>query len=147
MEAAMATDDTRGLALTLIEEQVGASIRRVMHEGRMHFSVIDVVGVLTDAAVPRTYWAILKKRLSDEEDAQQALSNCKLLRMRAALSGAPLGGRARAGVALEVPRLAGLLPQAQRQLSGAAPTRLRPALVSPPASPILVEIGTKWCIR
>lgn len=77
----MTTDDT---AVAMIEEQADASIRRILHQGRMHFSVIDVVGMLTDAAVPRTYWAVLKKRLADEEGAQQTLSNCKQLRLPAA---------------------------------------------------------------
>jgi hypothetical protein len=49
------------------------------------FSVVDVVGVLTDQPTPRnasTYWAVLKKRLS-EEGATQLLTNCKQLKMTA----------------------------------------------------------------
>ena len=51
-----------------------------------HFSVVDVVSVLTDQATPRgasTYWAVLKKRLK-EEGADQLLTNCKQLKMTAA---------------------------------------------------------------
>lgn len=43
------------------------------------FSVVDVVGVLTDQPTQRnasTYWAVLKKRLKDE-GADQLLTNCK----------------------------------------------------------------------
>ena len=49
------------------------------------FSVVDVVGVLTeqpDARHASTYWAVLKKRLSDE-GANQLLTNCKQLKMKA----------------------------------------------------------------
>ena len=50
-----------------------------------YFSVVDVVGVLTDQATPRnasTYWAVLKKRLKDE-GADELLTNCKQLKMTA----------------------------------------------------------------
>ena len=49
------------------------------------FSVVDVVGALTDQPTPRgasTYWAVLKKRLK-EEGADQLLTNCKQLKMTA----------------------------------------------------------------
>ena len=51
-----------------------------------YFSIVDVVGVLTDQKTPRTastYWAVLKKRLK-EEGADQLLTNCKQLKMTAA---------------------------------------------------------------
>ena len=50
-----------------------------------YFSVVDVVGALTDQSTPRgasTYWAVLKKRLR-EEGADQLLTNCKQLKMTA----------------------------------------------------------------
>jgi len=50
-----------------------------------YFSVVDVVGVLTDQETPRgasTYWAVLKKRLKDE--GSELLTICKQLKMRAA---------------------------------------------------------------
>ena len=50
------------------------------------FSIVDAVGVLTDQLTPRnasTYWAVLKKRLI-EEGADQLLTNCKQLKMKAA---------------------------------------------------------------
>lgn len=55
-------------------------------EGEWYFSVVDVVGVLTEQESPRsasTYWAVLKKRLS-EEGANQLLTNCKQLKMKSA---------------------------------------------------------------
>ncbi len=50
------------------------------------FSIVDVVGVLTDQPDARhasTYWAVLKKRLN-EEGASELLTNCKQLKMKAA---------------------------------------------------------------
>ena len=47
------------------------------------FSIVDIVGVLTEQATPRnasTYWAVLKKRLA-EEGADQLLTSCKQLKM------------------------------------------------------------------
>ena len=48
-----------------------------------YFSVVDVVGVLTEQVSPRnasTYWAVLKKRLK-QEGADELLTNCKQLKM------------------------------------------------------------------
>lgn len=50
-----------------------------------YFSVVDVIAVLTDQPTARsasTYWAVLKKRLKDE-GANELLTNCKQLKMRA----------------------------------------------------------------
>jgi len=50
------------------------------------FSIVDVVGVLTEQPTQRnasTYWAVMKKRLV-EEGADQLLTNCKQLKMKAA---------------------------------------------------------------
>ena len=49
------------------------------------FSIVDVVGVLTDQPDTRhasTYWAVMKNRLK-EEGADQLLTNCKQLKMTA----------------------------------------------------------------
>ena len=51
-----------------------------------YFSVVDVIGALTDQTTSRgasTYWAVVKKRLKDE-GADQLLTNCKQLKMTAA---------------------------------------------------------------
>ena len=51
-----------------------------------YFSIVDVIGVLTDQPTRRsasTYWAVLKKRLRDE-GANELLTNCKQLKMTAA---------------------------------------------------------------
>ncbi|MBO5518022.1 MAG: phage antirepressor protein [Firmicutes bacterium] len=49
------------------------------------FSIVDVVGALTEQPNSRhasTYWAVLKNRLK-EEGANQLLTNCKQLKMKA----------------------------------------------------------------
>lgn len=54
-----------------------------------YFSVVDVVGVLTEQPTQRgasTYWAVLKKRLK-EEGAEQLLTNCKQLKMKSLKDG------------------------------------------------------------
>src|SRR5690348_3050838 len=79
------TNATSGtdMSLALIEEQADASIRRIYHDGRMFFSVIDVIGVLTDAATLRTYWAMMKERIQSE-GFRELLSKCERLKMTAA---------------------------------------------------------------
>ena len=72
-------------SLQLFEDQ---AIRTAWDEQNeeWYFSVVDVVGVLTDQNSARsssTYWAVLKKRLK-EEGADELLTNCKQLKMKAA---------------------------------------------------------------
>jgi hypothetical protein len=47
------------------------------------FSVVDVVGVLTDSANPRDYWYRVKKRMSDEEQSELS-TFCRQLKLKAA---------------------------------------------------------------
>ena len=48
---------------------------------KWYFSVVDVVGVLTDSPNPQVYWRVLKKRLLAE--GNQTVTNCNGLKMRA----------------------------------------------------------------
>jgi hypothetical protein len=57
-------------------------IRRVWLDGEWWFSVVDVVGVLTDSQNANNYWSVLKHRLQ-EEGANETLTNCKRLKMQA----------------------------------------------------------------
>jgi DNA-damage-inducible protein D len=41
-------------------------IRRVEHEGEMYFSIVDIIGVLTDSPTPSKYWGKVKARLKEE---------------------------------------------------------------------------------
>ena len=52
-----------GMALDLFDEQASERVRRVWHEGRWFFSVIDVVAVLTDTPHPTRYWTDMKQRM------------------------------------------------------------------------------------
>jgi DNA-damage-inducible protein D len=52
-------------------------IRSILHEGEMYYSIVDVVGVLTDSPNHQTYWYVLKKRES------QLLTLCKKLKFLA----------------------------------------------------------------
>jgi DNA-damage-inducible protein D len=57
------TDDR---ALLPFDEGDGRLIRRQWHDGRWYFSVVDVVGLLTDSERPRKYWSDLKAKLREE---------------------------------------------------------------------------------
>ena len=48
-------------------------------EEQWYFSIIDVVGALTDSANPRKYWSVLKSRLKNE--GNQTATNCSRLKM------------------------------------------------------------------
>ncbi|MDR1954778.1 MAG: hypothetical protein LBP82_02350 [Candidatus Methanoplasma sp.] len=48
---------------------------------RWLYSIVDVVGVLTESEDPATYWRVLKKRLKDEEN--ETVTNCNALKMKA----------------------------------------------------------------
>jgi len=43
------------------------SIRRTLHNNEWWFSIIDVVGALTETANPRRYWSDLKRQLTEKE--------------------------------------------------------------------------------
>lgn len=54
-------------------------------EEKWYFSVVDVVGALTEQPTPKrasTYWAVLKSRLK-EEGAGELLTTCKQLKLLA----------------------------------------------------------------
>jgi DNA-damage-inducible protein D len=52
-------------------------IRKVWHNEEWHFSVVDVIAILTDSPKPRVYWGVLKGR------EPQLFTNCKQLKMEA----------------------------------------------------------------
>lgn len=51
-------------------------------EEKWYFSVVDVIGALTDSADPRNYWKVLKNRLLKE--GNQTVTNCNQLKLPAA---------------------------------------------------------------
>ena len=59
----------------------GKPIRKIWHNEEWHFSIVDIVEVLTDSPSPRTYWAKLKKKLFDESG--QTFQNSERLKLTA----------------------------------------------------------------
>lgn len=55
----------------------GKNIRRIIHNKEWYFSVVDVVGALTDSPAPRQYWGVLKSRET------QLLTVCLQLKLEA----------------------------------------------------------------
>lgn len=46
-----------------------------------YFSVVDIIGVLTDSKNPRRYWSDLKRKMKDEEGAIQLYENIVQLKL------------------------------------------------------------------
>jgi len=61
----------------------GKNIRRHWNdkEEKWYFSVVDVVGVLSDSGDPRNYWKVLKSRLKKE--GSEVVTKCNQLKMMA----------------------------------------------------------------
>ena len=57
-------------------------IRRIWREDEWYFSVIDIVGVLTDSANPRDYWYKMKIRVKTE-DGFEPSTVCRQFKMEA----------------------------------------------------------------
>ena len=53
------------------------SVRREWHNDEWYFSIVDIIGILTDSPKPRVYWGVLKGRES------QLFTSCKQLKMKA----------------------------------------------------------------
>jgi DNA-damage-inducible protein D len=75
------SDEEMGLAL-VDDEGFDAHIRRTLHDGRLFFSVIDVVGALTGSAKPRRYWTDMKRRLAEDEGFTEVYALCVQLKLR-----------------------------------------------------------------
>ena len=61
----------------------GRQIRRTLHENEWWFSVVDVVGVLSDSANPRDYWFKMKIREKNETGVELS-TICRQLRLESA---------------------------------------------------------------
>jgi DNA-damage-inducible protein D len=57
------------------------NIRRVWYEEQWFFSIIDVVGVLSESVDPQRYWSVLKSRLKKQEGFD-VTTICSKLKMR-----------------------------------------------------------------
>jgi len=49
---------------------------------KWYFSIVDVIGILTDSADPGAYWRKLKQRL--KEEGNQSVTNCHALKLQSA---------------------------------------------------------------
>jgi len=49
---------------------------------KWYFSIVDVIGILTDSPNPRNYWKVLKHRLVKE--GNESVTNCNQLKMQSA---------------------------------------------------------------
>lgn len=68
---------------TILNLFEGKEIRSIWdgEKGDYYFSVVDVIGVLTDSSNPRKYWSVLKTRLKKE--GSEVTTNCSQLKMLA----------------------------------------------------------------
>ncbi len=62
----------------------GKQIRRHWDDKKelWYFSVVDIVGVLSESVDPRNYWKVLKNRLKGE--GSEVVTKCNQLKMKAA---------------------------------------------------------------
>jgi prophage antirepressor-like protein len=67
---------------TIIKLFENQKVRVLWDSGKeeWYFSIIDVVGILTDSPNPRKYWSVLKTRL--KEEGSQLATNCSQLKMQ-----------------------------------------------------------------
>jgi hypothetical protein len=76
-------DDPQEGRLAPLDDFAEEQIRRVLHEGRWWFSVIDVIALLTEHPIPRNYWADMKRRVQ-AEGFRELLEKIQQLKMEAA---------------------------------------------------------------
>ena len=58
------------------------AIRRAWHNEEWWFSIIDVVGILSESAIPKRYWSDLKRKLAQEAGSEQPYE--KIVRLKLA---------------------------------------------------------------
>ncbi|MBI2146110.1 Bro-N domain-containing protein [Candidatus Woesearchaeota archaeon] len=57
----------------------GKNIRRTWHNEEWYFSVVDIVGILTESEDARNYWKVLKHRLNQE--GSEVVTKCNQLKL------------------------------------------------------------------
>ena len=57
----------------------GKEIRKIWNDGEWYFSVVDVIEVLTDSPIPKTYWSKLKTKIKEESQTYPNTVRLKLL--------------------------------------------------------------------
>ncbi|MFH0996710.1 MAG: hypothetical protein V1844_14635 [Pseudomonadota bacterium] len=58
------------------------TIRRNWHNDEWWFSVIDIVGVLSDSDIPKRYWSDLKRKLVLEAGSEQPYERIVRLKLQ-----------------------------------------------------------------
>ncbi len=59
----------------------GRQIRKVLYQNEWYFSVIDIIGTLTESDNPRDYWYKMKTRVKNEEAAELS-TKCRQLKLQ-----------------------------------------------------------------
>jgi len=59
------------------------AIRRTWHNEEWWFSIIDVVGILSETAIPKRYWSDLKRKLAQEAGSEQPYEKIVRLKLTA----------------------------------------------------------------
>ena len=72
---------TKESAIQLFEQKQVRSLWDSEQE-KWYFSIVDVVGILTNSPNPRKYWSVLKTRLKAE--GSELATNCSQLKMESA---------------------------------------------------------------
>jgi len=62
----------------------GKEIRRVLHDGEWMFSIVDVIGAITDSDRARKYWSDLKRQMIEKEGFDELSANIGQLPLEAA---------------------------------------------------------------
>jgi DNA-damage-inducible protein D len=57
----------------------GKEIRKAWHDEQWYFSVVDVISILTDSPIPKTYWSKLKTKIKEESQTYPNTVRLKLV--------------------------------------------------------------------
>lgn len=76
----VASESTVAARIVLFQEQ---AVRRTWHGEEWWFSVIDVVGILSETAIPKRYWSDLKRKLTQEAGSGQPYEKIVRLKLTA----------------------------------------------------------------
>ena len=57
----------------------GKEIRKIWHNDQWYFSIVDVIEILTDSPIPRTYWSKLKAKIKKESELNPSWVQLKML--------------------------------------------------------------------
>ncbi len=58
---------------------VGKEIRKIWYNDQWYFSIVDVIEILTDSPIPRTYWSKLKAKIKKESELNPIWVQLKML--------------------------------------------------------------------